>query len=318
MNIILKIRENRHFMQMFPVILLVLLYMAFAILTGGQFATPSNLITMLNQCLILGTMATGAVFIFGTGNINLSMGGTAALSAVIGGYAYLATKSILIMLLVCIISGIILSYVAVVLSQLTKMPILTITTVTMMLYPAVQNWMLGATTISVPYIICSKLQKMQIPLIVFLIFLLICVFLFYFTSLGRKIRFQGDNEICAKLTGFAENSIYSIVFIIGGIACGLAAFSTIVRTSNVSITTLSTGNMNVVLSIVIGGMPIFGGYKTQPYAGILGAAVLVVLEGGLLMVGVDSSILQALKGIIFMLFVVISWERPKGLTTKGA
>lgn len=318
MKFVIKIRESKVFMQIFPVILLGVLCALFGLITKGQFLSSYNLISVLNQCLILGTIATGAGFIFGTGNVNLAMGGTAALSAVVGGCLYLATDSLVMAFVGCVLGGVLLSYCAIPLGNLTKMTVLTITTVMMMLYPAIQSWVLGANTISIPYTLCSSLQKIQLPLIIFIIFMVICVLVFYLTPVGREIRFLGDNEECAQLTGMSKTKIYSIAFIIGGIACGLGAFSTIVRTGNVSTTTLSSGNMNVVLSIVIGGMPIFGGYKTQPYSGFLGAVVLTVLDSGLLMAGVDSSVLQAIKGIIFMVFVVISWERPQGLATKGA
>jgi len=313
---LVKIRENKSFMQMFPIILLLVLSSIFAVLTKGQFSSKSNVTSMINQCLILGTVSTGAVFVFGSGNVNLAMGGTAALSAVVGGYVYLWTGNMFLVGLACIVAGAIFSYAAVILSKLTKMNILTITTVMMMLYPAIQSWLLGANTITIPYKICAELKNAQVLLILFVAFLLFCLFIFYGTTLGRKIRFLGDSDKVSELTGFNKTSINTAAFLIGGVACGLGAFSTIIRTGNVSVTTMSTGNLNVILSIVIGGMPIFGGYKTQPYAGILGVAVLTVLDSGLLMLGVDSSVLQAFKGIIFMLFVMASWERPQGIAIK--
>ena len=313
-----KLTERRYLGILFPFLLLVVLVAAFAAVTRGRFITVDNLTLMVNQCLILGTISTGAVFIFGTGNVNLAMGGMAAMSAVVGGYVYLWTESIVATLIGCIVGGIVFSYVSVLLSDLTRMNLLTITTVLMMLYPAMQSWILGANSISFPYVICSKLQKAQVPLIAFVVFLLLCIVVFYFTPVGRSLRFIGDNERCAQLTGLDIKRVYQIAFLMGGLACGLGAFSTIVRTGVVSVTTLSTGNMNVVLSIVIGGTPVSGGYKAQVYAGVLGAAVLTVLDGGLLMCGVDSGVLQAVKGILFMAFVVLTWTRPQGLAVKEA
>lgn len=318
MKMMAKLRENRIFMQWFPLLLLAALCILFGVFTGGRFLAVSNLNSMLDQCLVLGTIATGAVFIFGTGNVNMSMGGTGALTAVIGGYAYILTESVPLMLLACIVTGALLSWLSVVLSELTRMTIITITTVMMMLYPAIQSWLLGANSISIPYNVYAPFQKAKAPLIIFCIFLLICVFAYYFTPLGRRIAFIGSNERCAQLTGFYKQKILMTAFVLAGIGCGLGAFSTIIRTGVISTTTLSSGNMNVILSIVIGGMPIFGGHKTRPYAGILGAAVLTVLDSGLLMIGVSSLLLQAVRGILFMIFVVVSWERPQGLPTRGA
>lgn len=318
MKIITKLRENRKFMFFFPLILLVVLCVLFGIITKGNFLTVGNLKTMLGQCIVLGTIATGATFIFGSGNVNMSMGGTAALTAVIAGLIYQVTESVIAMLICSVLTGAMLSFLSVIISKLTKMTIITVTTVTMMLYPAMVSWILGANTINIPYKVYSVYQKMQVPVIVFVVFLIVCLFIFYKTSLGRKVSFIGSNHICGQLTGLAEDKILFWIFIIAGVGCGLGAFSTIIRTGVVSTTTLSGGNMDVILSIVIGGMPIFGGSKTKPYAGVIGAAVLTVLNSGLLMIGISSTMLQAVRGIIFMIFIVISWEKPQGLPVRGA
>ena len=318
MKRIAKIRENRFLMQAFPVILLLILCLLFGIFTGGNFLSKINIMSMLNQCLVLGIIATGAVFIFGTGNVNMSMGGTGALAAVLGGIIYKSTESVGAMFLGCALAGVVLSLISVALSQLTRMTIITITTVMMMLYPAMVSWLLGPNTINIPYKVYSVYQKSYIPLIIFFIFLIVCMFLFNKLKLGRQISFLGSNPLCAKLTGFNEKKILMMAFIVAGIGCGLGAFATIIRTGVISTTTLSNGNMDVILSIVVGGAPIFGGHKTKPYAGIIGAAVLTVLDSGLLMIGVSNVFLQAVRGILFMIFIIISWQRPQGLPVKGS
>ena len=44
-----------------------------------------------------------------------------------------------------------------------------------------------------------------------------------------------------------------------------------------------------------------------------GAITVVVLNQGLLMAGVNSTIIQAIRGIAFLALVTISQVRPKGL-----
>lgn len=304
------IRESRLASCLFPIILLAIICLAFGITTKGRFFMPNNLKTMLNQSLVTGTLAVGATFLFGTGNINLAMGGTTALAAVFGALVYGATESVLLMLLVCTLSGVALSYVSSLAAQVTRMPLITITMVTMMLYPAIQQWVLGIQTLQVPYAVYSGLQQKQVPILVFLLFLVLCLFLFYFTAFGRKVSFLGDNALCAELTGLSKNRIIDLAFCVAGVGCGLAAFLTILRSGSVSVNTMTSGNLDCVLAIVLGGMPLFGGYKTMPHAGILGALVLVTLNNGLLMVGVPAAAIQAVRAVIFLVLIVIAWKRP--------
>ena len=49
---------------------------------------------------------------------------------------------------------------------------------------------------------------------------------------------------------------------------------------------------------------------------VVGAVLFTVLNNGLLMIGVSSTILQAIRGVIFIVLVCISQTRPKGLPSR--
>ena len=49
--------------------------------------------------------------------------------------------------------------------------------------------------------------------------------------------------------------------------------------------------MDVMLATVLGGMSIFGGARSNAYAGLLGALTVAALNKGLLMVGVSSALI---------------------------
>ena len=77
------ISEQRWFVQTLPIVILVLLVLLFTALTGGRFANPKILQIIFQQALIVATVATGASFIYASGNINLAMGATTVLTGVI-------------------------------------------------------------------------------------------------------------------------------------------------------------------------------------------------------------------------------------------
>lgn len=74
--------------------------------------------------------------------------------------------------------------------------------------------------------------------------------------------------------------------------------------------------MNCMLAIVLGGMPVFGGSKSRAYAAVIGAVTVTTLSTGLLMVGVSSTVLQGVRGVIFLLLVLAGNKRPQLLPTR--
>jgi ribose transport system permease protein len=68
-----------------------------------------------------------------------------------------------------------------------------------------------------------------------------------------------------------------------------------------------------MLALVLGGMSIFGGSRSQAYAGIVGAITVCVLNQGMLMINVDSTVIQGVRGVIFLILVYTSQKRPQGL-----
>ncbi len=100
-----RIMENRWFSRMLSPMFLLLLALLFSLLTGGRFSNPRNLRMVLEQALVVATVATGAVFIFATGNVNISMGAATALIATLAAQAYLASNSLAVMFLVALAAG---------------------------------------------------------------------------------------------------------------------------------------------------------------------------------------------------------------------
>jgi len=88
---------------------------------------------------------------------------------------------------------------------------------------------------------------------------------------------------------------------------------TMIRSGNINNNTAGSLNMDVMLAIVLGGMSVFGGSKSFIYAGIIGAITVTFLNNGLLMIGVSPTILQLVRGVIFLGLVFSGQKRPQGL-----
>ena len=67
-NTLQKLKESRWTSRLFSPVILVLLVLLFSVLTGGRFSNLRNLRMVVDQALVVATVASGAVFIFATGN----------------------------------------------------------------------------------------------------------------------------------------------------------------------------------------------------------------------------------------------------------
>lgn len=315
-TIFLKVKESRWTSRLLSPVILVLLIVIFGISTGGRFSNPRNLKMVLEQALVVGTVATGAVFIFATGNVNISMGAATALIATIAAQQYMNTGSIAFMFVIAIIAGIITLALTALLSTALNVRVLYITVVMMTLLSSIQKGLLGANTLQVPYEMTSSLKNANVPYILFFSFFILCTVLFHFTALGRKLRYIGINDLCAELTGFSRKRYLFWGFVVAGAGVGIGAVMTIIRNGSITTDTCASLNMDCMLAIVLGGMSCFGGSRSNTYSAIVGAVMVTVLNNGLLMLGVSSTILQAIRGIIFIILVYASQTRPQGLPSR--
>lgn len=78
-----------------PYVGLVIGTIVFQILTGGKLLTISNIQSLTNQIIITALVAIGAVYVFGIGAFDMSLGSLVCLGSVLGGDScYLHRKSL--------------------------------------------------------------------------------------------------------------------------------------------------------------------------------------------------------------------------------
>lgn len=316
---LLKIKDNRITTMLLPVVWLAVLCVIFGVATGGAFFDARSIRMMIDQTLIVATVATGASFIYATGNVNIAMGAMTGLVAALAMKTFEATESFALMFLVAIVAGVALGIIAVLISSKLRVKVLYVTVVMMTLLLAIHQTVIGNQTISIDtdnMEFIYLLQDYYVDYILFGLFFAACIVIFNFTKIGRAIRFIGTNSDCATATGMVTDKYLMIAFIIAGVGAGLGAILTIMRSGSVSNFTASTLNMDVLLAIVLGGMSVFGGSKSYVYSATLGALTVVVLNNGLQRMDVDSIWIQAVRGVFFLVLVVISQTRTGLLPEK--
>ena len=288
------IRSNRYFLMIFPFAMLALMIVIFGVATQGRFFKPSVLKGILSQAIIIGTCATGVAFIYSNGNLDIS----------IGVLAHNATGSVSVFVLVSVGTALALMAFNCTMSVVCHIKTITVAIVVTQIYGAITTLLIGgAGKIEIPYEVSSGMEDGGFRYIAFFAYFLFCVIIYHYTKVGRELRFLGGNESCAQQTGMSNAKATYISFLMTGLGVGLAAVFSVIDVSAVSVETGNGLGMDVMLATVLGGMSIFGGARSNAYAGLVGALTVAALNKGLLMVGVSSALIQGIRGVIFLALV---------------
>lgn len=309
------IKNKRGFSLAFPLTMLACIIAIFSALTNGDFLTRNVLMGIFNQSIIVGTMATAVCFIYTTGNVDFSVGSVMGLAAAIGALAYQTTQSMTIMIVLTVVSGVVLMLLNCTMGVLFNVKSAMVAIVAMSLYSAIAQEVVGPLPLAIDYQL-GKVLEGNFRYIAFGLYFGLCLLVYHNTAIGRKLRLIGGNEKCAVQTGINTSKIQYAAFLLAGIGVGLAGVFQTLRSGSVAQTVGSSMGMDVMLATVLGGMSIFGGSRSNAYSGLIGALTVAALNKGLLMVGVSSTLIQGVRGVIFLLLVLLNSERPKTLPSR--
>ena len=220
------------------------------------------------------------------------------------------------MVVTAVAVGIILMVFNCTLSVVFQIKTVTVAIVMIQLYSAIVSEILGPDSLKVDYSVCKMLENAGFRYAMFLGYFILCIIVYHFTPVGRRLRFVGGNPNCADQTGISAKRSTYVSFFMAGIGVGVASIFTIIRSGSVSTEVGSGMGMDVMLATVLGGMSIFGGARSNAYAGLMGALTVSALNKGLLMTGVSSTAIQGVRGIVFLLLVFLNSERPSTLPTR--
>lgn len=203
-----KSKLKNYMMNLTPLFGLAALFAAFLILgTIRDINISYGLKSIINQSVVVAVVATGAVFIYTLGSFDISLGASAAVSALIGGMVYNRTESVLVMAAVCVGIAVLIGLFNSVLASVFNLPVF-VTTIAML---SVLNALVlvlikvngTGSEIAIPAAAVKAINNTPFKIAVLLLFLLLSIFIFSFTRIGRMQKFQGSNPVCAKLSGIS-------------------------------------------------------------------------------------------------------------------
>ena len=135
---------------------------------------------------------------------------------------------------------------------------------------------------------------------------------------GESLLFIGDNAAVARVVGIDVKATRVKLFTLMGALAGLAGMFLTMETENYTTTQGSASLLVVIAAVFIGGTSIFGGSGTivGSYIGLL---IVVMLQIGMVAMGLGGDIADMVIGVVFILAVILHMlvERPERLKGLG-
>ncbi len=293
-------------------IVLVVVFIFFSIVLRDKgFMSSSNLLNVLRQTAMVSVMAVGGVFVLGAGQIDLTVGSNAAMSAMLASLTLQATNSIILALIVGIAFGIGVGAVNGLLVTRLKLPAFLATLGMMQVVRGAAMWITNTAAVPITNMRFNKIfgtgyvGPVSVLIIWTIVFYVVAFIVFNKTPFGRYTLATGGNEQAAGYSGIKVNKIKMLIFMISG---ALSAFAGIMYAGRMQSGRYSFGDgdeMSVIAAVVLGGAAMSGG--TGSIIGAFAGSLLMgIISNALVLAGLSSAQQKLINGAIIIFAVALS------------
>lgn len=275
-----------------------------------RFLTVSNLMIIVTQVSINALLAFGVTFVIITGGIDLSIGSTVAVTGVVAAmFAHPDTYPVIVPVLAGLAAGLLLGAFNGLVITRSKVPPFIVTLGTMTIGRGLALILSKGRPISnlsdsFNFIGGGQILGVPMPILILIVFFVICSVLLRKTVLGRYMYAVGGNEQAAKASGIQLNKVKMVVYTLCG---GLAALAGILLTSRITTGQPNAGagfELDAIAAAIIGGTSTSGGTGTMTGT-LIGALLIGVISNGLDLLNVTSYYQQVVMGVIIIGAVVL-------------
>jgi ribose transport system permease protein len=304
-------------------VVLIVLVILFTILSGGTFATASNLKNVLLDGSLLMVVSVGMTMVIITGGIDLSIGAVTIFGGVAASQVMTAIggDSIGVMLLgavAAVVIGVFWGFVSGGLVSYARVPPLIATLAVLGMASGlalvVTN---GINARDVPLSMVTVLGNGSIAGIPWLVIIAVVVatlgtLYLRLTKAGLYLYAIGSNRDAALRSGIKVRANTTSVYVIMGALAGFAGYLYLARFATTQLTGHTTDSLQAIAAVVLGGTSLFGG-RGGISGTIAGVLIPAVLNNGLVILGVQPFWQQFAIGLVLVLAVYTDYLRRRRL-----
>lgn len=322
-----KVRMTGYeYLKKYSVILTALVLIVVAtIASKGLYFRGSNMINVGERAAAIGIIALGQMLVILTGGMDLSVGGITSVgfcvTALLLQYTGLHPLAVIVLMLLATtacgaINGIIVAK--------SKIPPFMLTLGTYMFFSSLalvlsksQNLQFGdQVTWMIEKWHLDGLAGRLFPTVLWIVASVITILVLAYTRFGKNVYQTGGTELAAKMSGIKTDHIKFMVYTLSGFFCGLAALTVEFRLQFCNASSTSSYMISSIAAVIVGGTSLKGG-EGNVYGTFVGAFIMASLDNIMNLCNLDVYSQDSVKGIVLLIFVVISCTLTNG-SKKGA
>jgi fructose transport system permease protein len=290
---------------------------AFFATQTDKFLTGHNWSLILQQVVVVGTLAIGQTIVILTSGIDLSNGmimafGSIIMTSLAVEYGLHPALAVLIGFGTTVLFGLLNGSLV----ALVRLPPFIVTLGTLNIAYAVTRIYRTTTISKLPpeITVLGNTFNVGETAITYGSILMIALYLVMWfvlreTAWGRHVYALGDNPEAARLAGISTTRLLISVYALAGLFYGIAGLLLVARTRVGDPQAGQTANLDSITAVVLGGTSLFGG-RGNILATLIGALIVGVFRNGLTLVGVESLWQNFAVGILVIVAVSIDqWIR---------
>ena len=291
------------------------IYIAFVILiivfsvSSPYFLTLSNFENIGRQTALVSIIAVGMTFVIVSGEFDLSVGSVLALAGVTSAISMrLLGDHWLLGAVVGLATGALVGFVNGFLTVQFRTPSFLITLGSLGIARGFAMMLTDTRPIIItnePYFkIFGEGHVLGIPVVIAwtAVLMVAGAILLHFSTFGRKVFATGGNTTAARYSGISTYRIRIATLTLTGLLAGFAGVVLSAR-SHAARPDVGAGlELDVITAVILGGAALSGGRGTIAGA-LVGSLIIGIVNNGLVLVGVDSSLQIAIKGFIIWIAV---------------
>lgn len=291
----------------------------FSVLTpvfGDSIWSVTKLRTILVNAIVLALLSVGAVFIYALGCMDVSIGSQVCLYATLMVLIANRVNSLIPGVLVCLVLSAVIGVINGSTGILLHIPSTISSVVLMMVIGAINSIVfstMGSRNIALRTVDYSIFRSSWLMIAALVLETLVIGYLFNFTKYGKYAKAIGANAVSAEQCGINVIKYRVISYVIFGMGSVVASLFQMGYTGSSSDTLGSGFAMNIVIALVLGGMPLSGGMRSRISSAIVGAFTLAILSTGLPMIGIDPNMVNMFKSVLFLVIVLLTSRKKGGI-----
>lgn len=311
-NGMLRIRALQDYI-VYIVFALVFLY--FAIMIGDSgFLTVRNMFNIARTTAMIVVMATAMTFIIGAGELDLSIGSTAALSALTCALVMQAGYGWEIAVVAALGAGLLVGCLNGFFVTVVGIPSFLVTLGMMQFIRGLDMRITYTNPVSISNATFNSLfgsgNLWGIPSLLFWSVIVAAIghVVLRYTSFGRQVLATGGNRMSAEYSGVNTRRIKFYAFLLTAGAAALAGmlYSGMMQTARYNFG--EGAELMVIAAVILGGTSLFGGRATI-IGTFTGALMIGTINNGLIIMGLDVSEQMMISGAIIILAVAFARKR---------